>query len=54
MFSKGGPRPWQTKPGGSKLDALIEEAKEKHIEIKDVKGGAMHHETVPVESQVDV
>ncbi|KAJ9295287.1 hypothetical protein DTO271G3_6110 [Paecilomyces variotii] len=54
MFNTGGPRPWQTKPGGSKLDALIEEAKEKHIEIKDVKGGAMHHETVPVGSKVDV
>ncbi|KAL1867232.1 hypothetical protein Plec18167_008773 [Paecilomyces lecythidis] len=55
MFNKGGPRPWHTKPGNSKLDALIEEAREKHLELKDVvEGGAMHHESVPVGSKVDV
>lgn len=55
MFNKGGPRPWHTKPGNSKLDALIEEAREKHLELKDVvEGGAMHHESVPVESKVEV
>ncbi|PGH19218.1 hypothetical protein AJ80_04083 [Polytolypa hystricis UAMH7299] len=30
MFADGGPRPWHTKPGGSKLDAKIEEVREKH------------------------
>jgi hypothetical protein len=39
MFSKGGPYPWQTKKGNSKLDARIEEAREKHLQIVDVIGG---------------
>ncbi|KAL2004835.1 hypothetical protein VTN00DRAFT_3108 [Thermoascus crustaceus] len=50
MFGKGGPWPWETKPGHSKLDALIEEAREKHLEVKDVGIGATHHEEVPAES----
>jgi hypothetical protein len=45
MFSPGGPRPWKTKKGNSKLDALIEEAREKHLQVKDVGvSGAFHHE----------
>jgi hypothetical protein len=28
MFRKGGPRPWHTKPGGSSLDAKIQEVRE--------------------------
>lgn len=36
MFSKGGPRPWHTKPGHSKLDAMVEEAREKNLHVKEV------------------
>ena len=36
MFSPAGPRPWHTKPGGSRLDALIEQAREKQYNIDDV------------------
>lgn len=39
MFSKGGPRPWNTRKGESKLDALIEQAREKHLTVSDVIGG---------------
>lgn len=39
MFSKGGPRPWNTRKGESKLDALIEQAREKHLTVSDVMGG---------------
>jgi hypothetical protein len=44
MFSDGGPRPWKTKKGHSKLDARIEEAREKHLQIKDIS--ATHEEIV--------
>lgn len=30
MFAPGGPKPWHTRPGGSKLDALVVEVSEKH------------------------
>ena len=40
MFSKGGPKPWHTKPGQSKLDHLIEEAREKGLHVKDVDAKA--------------
>ncbi|KAH8431905.1 uncharacterized protein LDX57_009555 [Aspergillus melleus] len=36
MFGKDGPKPWHTKPGESKLDGLIEEAREKNLHAKDV------------------
>ncbi|KAL2215417.1 sugar transporter [Thermoascus aurantiacus ATCC 26904] len=52
MFSKGGPWPWETKPGNSKLDAMIEEAREKHLGVKDVGIGATHHEVVPAKETV--
>jgi hypothetical protein len=42
MFSKGGPRPWNTRKGESKLDALIEQAREKHLTVSDVMGGKAH------------
>ncbi|PGH06949.1 hypothetical protein AJ79_06423 [Helicocarpus griseus UAMH5409] len=42
MFSDGGPRAWHTKPGHSKLDAIIEQVKEKHVGIDDVaRGGSI-------------
>jgi hypothetical protein len=50
MFSKGGPYPWQTKKGHSKLDRMIEEAREKHLQIKDVAGVPLHAETVEEKS----
>jgi MFS family permease len=37
MFAPGGPKPWNTKPGHSKLDALIEQAREKHLTVTDVQ-----------------
>jgi hypothetical protein len=36
MFSKNGPKPWHTEHGHSKLDHLIEEAREKGLHAKDV------------------
>lgn len=36
LFSDHGPKPWQTKPGHSKLDGLIEEVREKKLHVKDV------------------
>ena len=36
MFSKGGPKPWNTKPGHSRLDSRIEEAREKNLRIEQV------------------
>ncbi|KAL2001448.1 hypothetical protein VTN02DRAFT_1764 [Thermoascus thermophilus] len=47
MFSKGGPWPWETRPGQSRLDARIEQALEKHlVAVKEVGVGATHHEVV--------
>lgn len=37
MFSHDGPRPWHTKPGGSRLDKLVEEAREKKYTVEDVQ-----------------
>jgi len=65
MFSKGGPRPWNTRKGESKLDARIEHAREKHLTVSDVMGGttfkekhhvAEHEENteVPVKSETAV
>lgn len=39
MFAPGGPKPWKTKPGHSKLDALIEEAQERNLRMEDVREG---------------
>ncbi|KAL4890510.1 sugar transporter [Aspergillus ambiguus] len=36
MFSKGGPKPWHTKPGDSRLDGRIQEAREQNLHVKDV------------------
>lgn len=41
MFAHGGPKPWQTRRGESRLDALLEDAKNNHLTIDDVnKDGA--------------
>lgn len=44
MFAPGGPKPWHTKPGNSKLDAHVEEvrAHNKHInfDTMEIKSGA--------------
>ncbi|EXJ74297.1 uncharacterized protein A1O5_02593 [Cladophialophora psammophila CBS 110553] len=37
MFSHGGPKPWHTKPGQSRLDRMVETAREKHYTVEDVK-----------------
>jgi hypothetical protein len=42
MFGPGGPKPWKTKPGNSKLDMLIDEARANHLTIKDVTEGKRH------------
>lgn len=44
MFSPNGPYAWQTRKGESKLDALIQEAREKNLQVKDVGATATHHE----------
>jgi hypothetical protein len=36
MFSHDGPKPWHTKPGHSRLDALVEQAREKHSTMNDI------------------
>lgn len=38
MFGKGGPHPWNTKPGGSLLDARIEEEREHKAEKERHRG----------------
>jgi hypothetical protein len=37
MFSKGGPRPWHTKPGNSKLDAAVADVRERKLSIAHVE-----------------
>ncbi|KAL2811906.1 hypothetical protein BJX63DRAFT_398042 [Aspergillus granulosus] len=39
LFAPGGPKPWHTKPGGSKLDAHIDEvrAQSKHINYETME-----------------
>lgn len=39
MFSPNGPKPWQTKPGHSRLDARVDQAREKHLTIG--RGGSI-------------
>lgn len=45
MFSHSGPKPWHTKPGGSRLDRLVDVAREKHYTVEDVKqkSGSIDH-----------
>jgi hypothetical protein len=68
MFNKGGPRPWKTRKGESKLDALIEQVREKHLTVSDVMGGRaygghghVHDEAekgeateMPIKSETDI
>lgn len=37
MFSKGGPKPWHTKPGNSKLDAAVADVRERKLSITHVE-----------------
>lgn len=37
MFAPGGPKAWKTKKGESRLDAMVEEAREKGLKANDVK-----------------
>ncbi|EXJ65467.1 hypothetical protein A1O7_01808 [Cladophialophora yegresii CBS 114405] len=37
LFSKEGPKPWNTRPGESRLDRLIDEAREKRITVEEVQ-----------------
>lgn len=50
MFAPGGPKPWHTKPGGSKLNAHIDavRAHSKHInyDTMEAKAGAEVNEKV--------
>lgn len=39
MFSPTGPHAWHTKPGGSRLDVLREQAREKQYTVDDVATG---------------
>lgn len=57
MFAPGGPKPWHTKPGESKLDMLINEAAEKRLTMADAQDtdmnakrlGSVHSESVRAE-----
>ncbi len=37
MFATGGPHAWKTKPGDSRLDRLVETAKERRYSVGDLK-----------------
>lgn len=37
MFAPGGPKPWKTKKGHSRLDAMVDEAREKGFKMTDIK-----------------
>lgn len=39
LFLPGAPKPWNTKPGHSRLDAMIDEANREHLTMADVKAG---------------
>lgn len=39
MFSPEGPRPWHTKKGHSRLDVMIDQVREKQLNISDVVHG---------------
>jgi len=41
MFSPGGPKPWHTKPGNSKLDAVIAEVTERKMSVAHNEGAAV-------------
>lgn len=36
LFAPGGPKPWKTRKGDSRLDAMVEEAREKGVKMADV------------------
>ena len=44
LFAPGAIKPWKTKPGNSKLDALVDEARAKHYTVDDVMQHKIHHE----------
>ena len=50
LFAPDAPKPWKTKPGGSKLDALIADVQEKHLTIADVTDGKLGREKIEVET----
>ena len=54
MFAPGGPKPWHTKPGESKLDTLVEEARAKNYTMEDVirKGSAAATKTADDKANV--
>lgn len=37
MFAPGGPKPWKTKKGHSRLDAMVDEARERGYKMNDIK-----------------
>ena len=43
LFSKGGPKPWKTHVGGSRLDREIELVREKQLKGKDVRAASVSH-----------
>lgn len=50
LFLPGAPKPWHTKPGHSRLDAMIDEANREHLTMADIQAGKRnaslveHHE----------
>ena len=54
MFAPGGPPAWKTKVGHSKLDILIEEAREKMLTVEDVVHPSRRARSVGVENSEKV
>ncbi|KAI0894314.1 general substrate transporter [Annulohypoxylon nitens] len=54
LFSPGGPRPWNTKPGGSNLDELVTQARDNKYKIDDVKGDELGGRGQHVERVADI
>lgn len=42
LFAPGGPKPWHTKHGNSRLDALRDEARAQNLTIADITEGKRH------------
>ena len=51
LFAPGAPKPWTTKPGGSKLDAMVDQARSKHLTMNDVHEGKLGSEYIDIPAE---
>ena len=51
MFAPGGPKPWHTKPGQSKLDTLVNDVRGTHRTMSDVAEKKLYGEHVEVSGE---